>query len=1606
MGILEMIGRLGKWVMITLVLLSSSAYAQPSPIKNNLSPIKNNLNGSQTLLNHVPRQVALGAAKKIAPSISSQTLDLRVILPSKDPAGLAAFIKDVYDPKSPNFHKFLTPAQFAQRFGASVVDTALVTEQLRSQSLTVVSQSQNGFLLKVTGKVSAIESAFKVNINNYQGVDGKPFFSLDTNPTIATQIAGKVRAIIGLDNMVRFRPHNHKKQASGLQKSNSLLLSGPMGTAVSKASTAKGFSGPYGSIIPSNILTAYNLNGLNQQTINGHPINGYGQTLALFEMDGYLPSDVTAYEQQFGLPAVPLTNICTDEPVNTPCAATPGNGTDEVVMDIDLAIGTAPGLSGILVYETSLTDAGWSDQWNRIAQDDAANTISVSWGFPEQGWTGDDQFFQQMAAQGQTVFVAAGDAGAYDNCYGSDYPSSCTDGNGNDITPVLSPDHPASDPYVTGVGITALTTDGGGGWQSETASSNGGGGVSTDWTIANWPVTDYQTTLASQAPGAAKVSTTSRNVPDVALTADPNTYYTVYVTNPTTQVGAWGYYWGSSIASPIWAAYMSYINQGRVAAGQSTIGFLNPVIYQVFALNRSVCAAHANLCDFHDITQGNNGMVSSSYPGYPAEAGYDAVTGLGSFNGANLYADLIGPAAPTGLSATPSNGQVTLNWTASAGSVSYYNVKSSTSSTGPFTVISTANAVTGSSYTDNGPFTSGTTYYYVVSAVNTVGVEGANSTSPASATLTAPSISTPPSDQTVTAPATASFTVVASGTATLAYQWKYSTNGGTSYQNVTTGSGGTTATYTTGATSIADNGTLYECVVSNGVSPAVTSGTATLTVNAAPAITTPPSDQTVTAPATASFTVAASGTATLTYQWKYSTNGGTSYQDVSTGSGGTSATYTTGATSSTDSGTLYECVVSNGYGSVTSSAATLTVNVAPSITTPPSDQTVTAPATAGFTVAASGTGTLTYQWKYSTNGGTSYQNVTTGSGGSTTTYTTGATSIADNGTLYECVVSNGVSPAATSSVATLTVNAAPAITTPPSDQTVTAPATASFTVLATGTATLAYQWKYSTDGGTNYQNVSTGSGGTSATYTTGATTTADTGTLYECLVSNGYGSVTSNPVSLTVTAAPVAPSITTPPSDQTVTAPATASFTVAASGTAPLVYQWKYSTNGGTSYQNVSTGSGGTTATYTTGATSLADNGTLYECMVSNGTSPAATSSAATLTVNAAPAITMPPSNQTVTAPATASFTVAASGSATLAYQWKYSTNGGTSYQNVSTGSGDTTATYTTGATITADSGTLYECVVSNGFGSATSNSASLTVNATPVAPSITTPPSDQTVTAPATASFTVAASGTAPLVYQWKYSTNGGTSYQNVTTGSGGTTATYTTGATSLANNGTLFECVVSNGVSPAATSGTATLTVNAAPSITASPSNQTVTAPATASFTVVATGTATLTYQWKYSTDGGTSYQNVSTGSGATSTTYTTGATATANSGTRYECVVSNGYGSVTSNSSTLTVLSTAIAPPSALKASILVARVAGHLIYGATTLTWTQSTASGVTQNKIYRAIGSGTYSLYATINATNTYTDKSTTRGTTYHYEVTALTSSGESSSSNLGTVTYP
>lgn len=635
----------------------------------------------------------------------------------------------------------------------------------------------------------------------------------------------------------------------------------------------------------------------------------------------------------------------------------------------------------------------------------------------------------------------------------------------------------------------------------------------------------------------------------------------------------------------------------------------------------------------------------------------------------------------------------------------------------------------------------------------------------------APVITLQPSNQTVNAGQIATYSAAASGSPSPTVQWQVSTDNGSTWSNISLA---TSAVYTLTA-QISDSGKQFRAIFTN-VSGSATTNPAILTVYEPPVVTTHPSNQIVNAGQTATFTSAANGNPTPSIQWQTSTDG-TSWTPIS---GATSTTYTTLPTVAADNGKRYRAVFTNVAGSTNSNPAILTVNYAPTVTIQPANQTRNEGQTATFTSAASGNPTPTVKWQVSTDNGLTWQDI---SGATSTTYSFTAQA-GDNSKQYRAIFTNSIG-SATSNAATLTVNTIPVITTHPSNLTVNAGQSASFTANATGNPAPIVQWQVSTNNGTTWSPIN----GESYNNYIFTAQIADNGKQYRAVFTNVAGSTNSNPAILTVN---YAPTVTTHPANQTKNAGQTASFTSAASGNPTPTVQWQVSPNGA----DWSSIAGATSTTYSFSAQST-DNGNRYRAVFTNLVSTA-NSNPAILTVNTGPVITLHPVNQSVTAGQTATFTAASNGNPAPTVQWQVSTNHGSTWTNIS---GATSTTYSFTAH-EADDGKQYHAVFTNSAGSATTDPATLSINKIPV---ITIQPSDLSLTAWHTASFTAGASGIPTPSVQWQVSSNSGNTWTNI---SGATSTTYTFTAQAT-DNGKQYRAIFTN-LGGSATSRPALLTIN----------------------------------------------------------------------------------------------------------------------------------------------------------------------------------------------------
>ncbi|RYD54443.1 MAG: hypothetical protein EOP56_19200, partial [Sphingobacteriales bacterium] len=821
---------------------------------------------------------------------------------------------------------------------------------------------------------------------------------------------------------------------------------------------------------------------------------------------------------------------------------------------------------------------------------------------------------------------------------------------------------------------------------------------------------------------------------------------------------------------------------------------------------------------------------------------------------------------------------------------------------------------------------------------------------------TTAAVTSNPSARIICAGSNTTFVAGASGT-NITYQWQV--DAGSGFSSISNGgaySGATSSILTISGAGAGFSGNQYRCVISNNCATVNTTAAA-LTVHATPAITGQPTASLGCSGGNTSFAVTATGTG-LSYQWQVNT--GLGFVDVTNGGVYSNATTSTlditGATT-TMTGYQYRCNITNVCATLTSNAATLTVNTTAAVTSNPSARIICEGASTTFVAGASGTN-ITYQWQENSGSGfTNISNVGVYSGATTATLSITAATAAFSGNQYRCVVSNNCATV-NSTAASLTVHTTPSITGQPANSALCAGNNTSITITAAGTG-LTYQWSVNTGSGyTNISNNAVYSGATTQVLNITGATAQMNGYLYRCEINNVCSTVTSNSATLNINSAPA---ITTQPTNKTACNAGNTSFTVAATGTT-LSYQWQVNTGSGfNTVTNSGIYTGATTATLTLTGVAIVNSGHIYRCVISGACTPSITSNSATLTVNPVSAITLNPNNSTICRNASTSFSVTATGVG-LTYQWQV--NSGSGFTNISNGapySNATTATLNLTATPVTLNGYTYRCVVSSGCGNQTSNSAVLTVNAPPAQ---VTAPAAFTACAGGNASFTVAASG-AGLTYQWQERPGTTGTYTNVpTTGiySGGTTATLNlTGFTSGMNNYS-YRCVITGTCTPTATSTARTLTIVTPPVITSHPSNATLCAYSATSFAVTATGSG-FTYQWQYNTGSGT-WTNVPNGgtngyAGITTATLNINTPTPALNGYQYRCVLTNVCAAVTSNIATLSLNSTPTITthPASKTLCSGVSTTFNVVSATATTFQWQQDPGTGIFANLSNTGIYSG-------------------------------------------------
>lgn len=541
------------------------------------------------------------------------SMDITLSLKLRNQDDLVQFLDDVQDPASPVYHKFLTMAQFVQRYSPGVEDYASALQFLRDRGFRITDTWENRITIGATASAEKVERAFGVSMNRYR-YEGREVFAAAGTPMIPAELAGFVDNVMGLDTIYRYHTNHIARK-----------LESPDG-AVAAIPMTNG-NPPY---LPHEFQQIYGLNvepGVN---------DGAGQHVAVVLWKSNInTNDLQNFWNTAGI-AQSLSNVKVVGVGKTPPAWSSGSGEcQELALDVQYtsaftaysSLSTkgasiqTPLTTGPKVTAYIAKDAYFSDLLKAVQKfvsDGKKSTgpkiASLSYGAGEVVaapylTSADNAVFQNAAATGLTVCVSSGDDGSQNGALSGDN------------TPQGS--WPSTNPYVLSIGGTKISVNKAKAtpllsWKSEVVWKNGsglrpyggssGGGSSTLFTKPSWQ------------SGKGVPSGNQRHTPDVSLDADPYTGYAVRFN------GSWLSFGGTSASSPAIASFLAGVNQQRKAAGKSYLGQSNLALYDLFRT--------ASSASYHDITSGNNIK-------YKATKGYDLCTGVGTIRGDALANSLV-----------------------------------------------------------------------------------------------------------------------------------------------------------------------------------------------------------------------------------------------------------------------------------------------------------------------------------------------------------------------------------------------------------------------------------------------------------------------------------------------------------------------------------------------------------------------------------------------------------------------------------------------------------------------------------------------------------------------------------------------------------------------------------------------------------------------------------------------------------------------------------------------------------------------------------------------------------------------------------------------------
>jgi kumamolisin len=617
---------------------------------------------------------------------SSPNISVEVVLAPDHESELRSLLTNLYDPQSPSYHQWLGKGEFDNRFAPSASRVASLTDYLQARGLAV-EKTSSPFLLRAMGSSKDVAAAFQTTLRNYRNRNGVAYFSNSEAVHLPSVLAEGVRGVVGLTNSVRAHPmlvrspRSASSRVTPTQDAPSAGASNQIPSCEAPYPTAAEWFAlvDYGTLFPSGYGGGPGCSGLTPSQVNsiygapnlGPSAKGLGVTLAVIEFSAYRQSDIAFWTHYFYGPAFapPLEDITVDGgPLNPVCPA--GDecppelngyaGDAEVDLDIEMQLGIAPDARQILVYNAPNDYTGQTglDEYTRIAEDDIADVISSSWGSCENDIAvalaqAENLIFQQMALQGQSVFGASGDSGAFDCIL-------------QDGTTIVNVDDPSSQPWVTSVGGTSLESfnpdtnpnpkyptnvetvwnvdglcnnsapspanDNYGGFFWCIFTGGGGGGNSQFW---GRPIYQFGAGIINQYTthgngstqcALAKTGTPCREVPDVSANADPLTPYAFYCTGDASTPNSlcvpqiFGSGWlgigGTSTSAPLWSGIIA----DRDGYQHGRTGNANPLLYVLYNLNYQGY--------FHDITGSGQAVRNNGL--FPTTPGFDLATGIGT----------------------------------------------------------------------------------------------------------------------------------------------------------------------------------------------------------------------------------------------------------------------------------------------------------------------------------------------------------------------------------------------------------------------------------------------------------------------------------------------------------------------------------------------------------------------------------------------------------------------------------------------------------------------------------------------------------------------------------------------------------------------------------------------------------------------------------------------------------------------------------------------------------------------------------------------------------------------------------------------------------------